>query len=489
MAKILFIESELRNEKLGIMYLSAALKKAGHETLLCWLEREDVHALIGSFAPDFLAFSLVTGAHTSLIRLAAELKQRYGVKVAAGGPHATFFPGEIPLEAADFVVVGQGERALLDIVEGRAHERELSYPLQDLDTIAFPDRELFYRYPEFRNNAMKNVITCRDCPYSCSYCYNHTWKEKYRGEPHFLQRRSVDNVLSELVAIKQSYPVEQFLFIDDNFLYHRDWVKEFCVRYPAEVGVPFLCSFSLNLFDEEILGDLKGAGLCMVNFALESADPRVQREILNRGHVKNDHIERGVQLLRSFGIKTRMQNMIGLPVADSLADALNTLAFNKRNKVDDSWVSIFQPYPNTRLAAYCSEKGYSAAEPECADSFFDRSCLTIDHPEEIRRLQKWWYFLIRYDLDGESVAKLLQVEFDEETGDELQNLRYEFSRNYLYGLKDQNPRLEHDWPRIEADFGGAAAFPRLKPLIGRYRLAYGLVEIMTRLRLPETLTF
>jgi len=490
MAKILFIESDLRNEKLGIMYLSAALKSAGHDTMLCWLEREDLHDLMASYAPDFVAFSLVTGTQKMLLALATELKQRYGVRVIVGGPHVTFFPDGIPEQAADHLVIGQGEKAIVDIVEQRVQQRVVSYNLCDLDTLAFPDRELFYRYPEFRDNGMKNIITCRDCPYSCSYCYNHTWKQKFHGQPNFMQRRSVANVLAELAEIKERYPVKRFLFIDDNFLFNRDWVKQFCRSYPVQIGLPFLCSFSLNLFDEGILTDLKNAGLFMVNFALESADPKVQHEVLNRGHVKNEHIEKGICLLRSYGVKTRMQNMIGLPVQNSLEDALNTLAFNKKNMVDDSWVSIFQPYPNTKLAAFCSENGFSApGSTECADSFFDRSCLNIDHPEEIKRLQKWWYFLIRHDIDPATVAKLLQLPFDEEHGDELQNLRFEFSRNYLYGLQDQNPRLEHDWPRIEADFGGLAAFPRLKSLIRRYSLSYGLVEIIVKFELPESFTF
>lgn len=490
MAKILFIESDLRNEKLGIMYLSAALKKSGHDTLMCWIEREDIHEVMVSYAPHFVAISLTTGAHASLLALAADLKQKYRVKVVVGGPHATFFSGEISEEAADYVVIGQGERALVDIVERRVQRRVVSYDFDDLNEMAFPDRDLFYRFTEFRDNPMKNVITCRDCPYSCSYCYNHSWKEKFRGQAHFLQRRSVDNVLDELAEIKKSYVVERFLFIDDNFLFNRGWVKEFCLRYPEEIGLPFLCSFSLNLFDEEILTDLKNAGLFMVNFALESADPDVQRKILTRGHVKNEHIEKGVSLLRSYGIKTRMQNMIGLPVNNSLEDALNTLAFNKRIKVDDSWVSIFQPYPNTKLAEYCIEHGFSNADGSvCAESFFDKSCIAIDHSEEIKRLQKWWYFIIRYEFEMTTVEKLLQIDFDEQCGNELQNLRYEFSRNYLYGLHDHNQRLEFDWNRIKADFGKASAFHRLESLIKRYGLSYGLVEILIKFDVQESFSF
>ena len=132
MAKILFIESDLRNEKLGIMYLSAALKNAGHDTRLCWIEREDVQGLMLSYAPDYVAFSLTTGVHKALLALAAELKNTYRVKVIVGGPHATFFPGDISEEAADYVVIGQGERSVVDIVEQRVPQRIVLYGLSDL---------------------------------------------------------------------------------------------------------------------------------------------------------------------------------------------------------------------------------------------------------------------------------------------------------------------------------------------------------------------
>lgn len=490
MPRVLFIETELRNEKLGIMYLSAALKRAGHETMLCWIEREDVRATIASFRPDFLALSLVTGSHKVLLALAAELKAEFGLPVVAGGPHATFFTEGVTPDSADFVVIGQGEGAIVDIVEGRVTNRLVRYGLADLESLPFPDREIFYRFPEFRDNPMKNVITCRDCPYSCSYCYNHTWKGKFKGEQHFLQKRSVDSVLAEIAQLKERYRLEQILFIDDNFLFERKWVEEFCARYPAAVGVPFLCSFSLNLLDEELLARLKDAGLFMVNFALESADPAVQKDVLCRGHVKNEQIIQAIALLRKYGIKTRMQNMIGLPVRESLADALNTLAFNKEHQVDDSWVSIFQPYPGTRLADYCFEHGYIAdAENSYADSFFDKSCITIDHPEEIRRLQKWWYFIIRYAMSDATVKRLLSIDFDEATGNALQNLRYEFSRNYLYGLEEENPNLQHDWDGISGRYAGHPGFPRLKPLFRQYQLSNRLVDILMGSTLPEALTF
>ena len=53
--RILFIEHNLRNEKMGIMYLSASLKHRGHITDLVQTDKEDLSYKIRNFKPDFVA--------------------------------------------------------------------------------------------------------------------------------------------------------------------------------------------------------------------------------------------------------------------------------------------------------------------------------------------------------------------------------------------------------------------------------------------------
>lgn len=489
MARVLFIESNLRNEKLGIMYLSSVLKQKGHSAMLCWYEKDDIHDLIRSFSPDFIGFSVMTGSHRRLFEIAKEIKKSYGIKVVVGGPHATFFANEINEDIADYIVVGQGERAIIEIVEGRVSERIVKFDFMDLDKIPFPDRSLFYRYPEFRDNPMKNIITCRDCPYSCTYCYNHSWKGMFKQQKTFLQRRSVDNVISEALELKNSYPLEKILFLDDNFLVNEKWVDEFCVKFKNAVGIPFLCSLSANLIDEDSIIKLKDAGLFMVNFAIESADPNVQRDVLKRGHVNNEEIIEAIAMLKKHGIKTRMQNMIGIPVKESLKDALNTLQFNKQYQVEDSWVSIFQPYPNTKLAEYSLQNGFikTGEGVSFADSFFDKTCLEIDHPNEIKRLQKWWYFIINYNISPETIDTLLKIEFSELIGDALQSVRFEFSKKYLYGIETGDDILQHDWKLISGKYSEYKNFSKWEGFFRQYQICNKLCDVLIDIDIPDAL--
>ena len=129
--------------------------------------------------------------------------------------------------------------------------------------------------------------------------------------------------------------------------------------------------------------------------------------------------------------------MIGLPIENPLKDALNTLKFNMKNKVDDSWVSIYQPYPKTKLGEYCLEHGFVKGDllNSCADSFFDESRLNIPDKEKIQRLQKWWYFIIEQNMPMDLVNLLLEIPLTKDNMDKLQKLRYEHSRRKLYKIK------------------------------------------------------
>ncbi|MEW6221249.1 MAG: radical SAM protein [Thermodesulfobacteriota bacterium] len=443
MARVLFVEHRLRNEKLGIMVLSAVLKQHGHETALVQTAQEDLDAVLDAFAPDWIAFSVMTGEHQRALATARAIKERRPVTTLFGGPHCSFFP-EIGAEpGVDYVIQGAGEEIILEVLAGRLSPGVFRGNLvRDMDRLPFADRDLLYGEPRFRDNPIKNVMTLRDCPYNCAYCYNHLWKSLYADQRDGLfRRRSVENVLAEIAAIRERFPLAKINFLDDNFLFDGAWVESFCQAYRQEVGLPFLINVRANLVEERTVQMLREAGCEMVNFALESADPEVQRKILNRGAFTNEGVIRSIELFHLHGIRIRMQNMIGLPVPDPLADAMNTLRFNLEHRVEDSWVSIFQPYPRTRLAEYAVEHGFlkDASLDACAESFFDESRLVIPDRDKLNRLQKWWYFIVRHQLPEPVIDLLLELPMTREQGERLLATRFAMSRRYFYGLPDQAP--------------------------------------------------
>ncbi len=444
--RVLFIERNLRNEKLGIMYLSASLKANGHHADLIQIDKEDIDQKIASYQPDYIAFSITSGEHIAALKTAHDIKQRYHIPNIFGGPHCTFFPEIASDPVTDYVIQGQGEQAILDVVEGRVskglHKADMT---KSLDSFPFPDRDIFYQYAEFRDNPIKNVITSRSCPYRCAYCYNHSQIELTKIDhetKEWFNRRSVDNVIEEINEIQANYRLEKIIFIDDSFIQSKKWLIEFLDKYSEKVSLPWLCSLRANCFNEDLAKKMYDAKLEMINYAIESADPHVQQHILNRGNIKNSDILRAIRLFGQFGVRARMQNMIGLPLKNTLEDALNTLQFNLHFKVTDAWCSIFQPYPRTALGKYCLEHGYVSEDnvDACHESFFDKSILDIDNKNEIFSLQKLWYFIVEGDIPLDLVQILIRGEISDALADELQELRYACSRKKLYGI--QSPQTE-----------------------------------------------
>ncbi len=445
--RVLFLERNLRNEKLGIMYLAGALKQRGHDADLIQTDKENLDTRIRAYRPDFIAFSITTGEHVYALQMARDIKARYGTPNIFGGPHCTFFP-EIAFDSnVDFVVQGQGERAIIDIVEGRVpagfHKAEMAVHLDDLPR---PDRDIFYQYKEFRDNPMKNVITSRACPYKCSYCFNHSQLALSRIDDEtkrWFDRRDVSNVTAEINELRDTYGLEKVLFLDDSFIQSRSWLDAFLTGYTNDVRLPWLCSLRVNCLDERLARRMFESRLEMVNYAIESADPDVQQRLLHRGHISNGDVIHAIALFDEYGVRARMQNMIGLPLSNPLEDAFNTLQFNMRHRVTDAWCSIFQAYPRTALGQYCLDHHYISADQlrHCSESFFDESRLNIDNRRELYALQKLWYFAIDANLPLDLVQILVRGRFTAETGDLLQQLRFRCSRKKLYGIDDANAAL------------------------------------------------
>jgi radical SAM superfamily enzyme YgiQ (UPF0313 family) len=91
--------------------------------------------------------------------------------------------------------------------------------------------------------------------------------------------------------------------------------------------------------------------------------------------MSNEDIVRAFRLCREYGIKTVSTNMTSLPDED-LPALLDSIKINARARPTCMQVSTYHPYPNTRLYAYCEEKGYLSGRH--VDTIFDgRSALDI----------------------------------------------------------------------------------------------------------------
>jgi anaerobic magnesium-protoporphyrin IX monomethyl ester cyclase len=393
---------------LGIGYLSAYLKLEGHQTALLHLVRppgeEEFKERLAATSPDLVAFSSTTHLFPHVRRWSAWARQRLpGVPLVGGGAHATIDPEDALLSSSlDMVCLGEGEEALAELCaalqEGRDHRRVTSFwvkdgggvirnpvrpLLEDLDSLPFPDREIFDP-ADFceQQHERGTLMASRGCPYNCSYCSNHVQKKVYPNPEKYVRFRSVDNVMREIrsiIAGDREGRLQYIRFDDDILTLDREWFRELARRYREEVDLPFVCNSRVNLMDEETARLFAEAGCRVVCMGIESGNSRLRREVLNRP-MREDQIIKAFHLCREHGMKTVSTNMTGLP-EEGVAELLDTIKLNARARPDCMQVSVFHPYPHTRLYQVCREKGLLSGRH--VDTIFDgRSALDDPRFEE-----------------------------------------------------------------------------------------------------------
>jgi radical SAM superfamily enzyme YgiQ (UPF0313 family) len=428
MNRIAFVQN-LTYEYLGVMYLSAALKQAGHCAEVFILEGNEKELIrdVVNFQPSVVAFSVTTGIHKWAVEFAASLKQVYQTLTMFGGPHPTFFPELIENPSVDIICRGEGELAIVDIanklnaeksiedtlncqfkLDGQIKRNDLRPLIEDLDSIPNPDREIYRaKYPYLRKSQAA-FMAGRGCPFGCSFCFNHALQKLYQGCGRFIRFRDPEKVIQEIMEAKSRWNLRTVYMQDDTFILNKRWVQKFSELYRKQVKLPMLCLVRADLVDEDIVSALKYAGVKNVFFGIESGDETLRNELLNKG-VSNEDIYRTASLLKKYGISFRTYNMVGLP-DETLEQALKTVQINADIRTNFPWCSVFHPFPGTKLGEFAVNSNIITRSPEDAPpSFFKESIISLPQSNEIINLQKLFFYGVKFPWLMPLIKRLIQL--------------------------------------------------------------------------------
>ena len=406
--KILFLIESFIVEPLGIGYLSSVLKREGY---VVDITRPDVMWKdLSNLKPDIMAISTTTGQHIRYLMLAREIKRCHPeIKIVFGGAHPTYFPEIAEEDCVDFIIRGEGEISFLKLVKaielGMEQEKPIEPLIEDLDTIPFPDRELIYKYPENYNNPIKNVFTSRGCPFSCTYCYLSAFRELYKDQ-RVLRYRSIDNIMAECLELKEKYPTKFIFFADDEFAISNERLQEFSDKYKKEIRIPFHCQLRIDCLTEEKVKTLKEAGCYSITLAIESGN-QVTRWVVLDKKITDKQIIKGVELLKKYDLRFRIENIIGLP-GELIENALTTLKLNTRCGGTYNWVSLYQPYPKTKLGELCKTMNlFDGKTDGFKGNFFEDTVLAINKKNEFINLQRLFAVFSFFKVPGWLVKLLI----------------------------------------------------------------------------------
>lgn len=394
------------DESLAIEVLSACLKRAGHETELLFdpmlfanstsRTTSPVLARLFSFraqqlefvrqqAPDLIAFSVVGADYAWARTFARQIRGVSAAPILFGGRHPTAVPEVVArLPEVDFVCVGEGDEAIVELadalergadttaipniwsVQGGALHANPPRPLiMELDSLPWPDKDLFYRYvPAWAQGYTAQGR--RGCLNACSYCGNNAMRKMYLGEDEFeskryLRLRSVDNLLAELSGQHRRYGFKLIRFVDDDFASVPDWLDEFADKFPRALpGVLYKIFINPHSVSLRTVRALERSNCAQVQMGVQSVNTETRRNHLRRYYSQETLIE-AIRLLSESRMIVYNDIILGLPW-ETQEQQRRTIDFYLDHPIDYVGAYFLQFFPDTELTQAALGEGFLDAE-------------------------------------------------------------------------------------------------------------------------------
>lgn len=361
-------------QPLGLMYLAAVIRRAGHETpriVDMRFQEKSISQELEAYKPDVVGVSGFTQDFNLIKEVSREVKtQNPEMPLIIGGPHASAVRervfDEIP---ADISVVGEGEDTVLELLDAMENGRDLEgipgtlarnngevitgpprEPINDLESLPFPAWDLipmekYSRDPRFvhiraRQDFM-SIFTSRSCPYQCIYCHQIFGKG--------FRARSSESVLSEIRELHDRYGISEIEIWDDVFNLERERAEQILraiAESPMDLKIAFRNGVRGDRLDAKMLRLMRDAGVYHIAFAIEAGSERMQSVIK-----KNLNIERTLEAIREAAqlkMFTRGFFMLGFPT-ETREEIQETINVAVRSDLHLASFFIANPFPNTEL--------------------------------------------------------------------------------------------------------------------------------------------
>ncbi len=358
--KVVLVHGRFFNswEALGLGYIGAYLKK--HRPGIdidffqgCFDNEEQVYR--ASQTADIVGFSCTSPTFSWVVEVVTKIKQSNPrVHVVIGGYHASALPYQcLAGGLIDQVVVGEGERAMLEIVDGN-REPVIYGNRVGFDELSWPDRSLIRANRNMdvakRDNGFRiTSFQChRACPFGCVYCADGRSKALYQGcSDKRPWSREVEDTLDEIERTVNDYGIGQVKFCDPTWNIDVDWVISFSKRKAERnIVVDFYPYIHARLVTQEMTDYMAAANCRKVAMGIESGSPKVLRQV-GKG-IDTSHVRHARSCFKNSGIAVRGFFILGMP-CETHGDLEMTEAFAAELDLDEYGFTILCPYPGTWL--------------------------------------------------------------------------------------------------------------------------------------------
>jgi radical SAM superfamily enzyme YgiQ (UPF0313 family) len=341
-----------------MLLLAAQLEKVGIGVDLVDLNTSefDPRMLEGKMAFGTTATTPLYPAARRLLGAVTEFEQHSGRRIQkiVGGPHVTAVGEDVLGDGWTTACAGEGELIVADIVGQQRTGLVVGGLVEKLDELPYPARHLltpqhYSREEDGQTRPRASVITTRGCPFSCIYC-----AQEVKGGRR-VRNRSIENVIGEVDEVIEKYGVRDLVFYDDTFTLDKKRTIALCDELSSR-RISFRCAERVDAVDSEVLRAMARAGCQNISYGLESADPRVLKEIHKGSKVSAERAAEVVRQTQDAGIEARVFFMFGFPW-DSWDSVKANLEFLEQAQPKAARLSFLVPMPGSELYHRAKEFG------------------------------------------------------------------------------------------------------------------------------------
>jgi anaerobic magnesium-protoporphyrin IX monomethyl ester cyclase len=331
---------------LSLSYLAAVLAQEGIEVkildfLVTHYDPKKLRRDLEEYRPQLVGATCVTLNYPVARRMLKVCKAfDPHIFTVIGGPHVTFALEETLLHSPwiDAIVIGEGEMTLVELARAVEEGKDIhnvhgiafadggvvvktspQAPIENLDQLPLPARELL---PMARYRALGTpctVITSRGCPYSCIFC---SGRRMFGPKVRF---RSPGLVVDEIEKLQRDFGLAKINIVDDTFTLNHNHTRAVCEEMlRRNLKLKWSVFARVDRISEDLAQLMNRAGCEWILFGVESADEGILRTI--RKGITPDEVRRGVKMAAEAGINVFNSFIFGLP-GESRETAHKSLAF------------------------------------------------------------------------------------------------------------------------------------------------------------------
>ena len=387
-------------DSFAIRTLHAVLKKAGFNVNSIFFKRENLNntmnpptgdeiktltRLVKEFKPLFVGISVRSTLFKLACEITKEIKKEVNTLVVFGGIHSTIRPEQC-IRVADIVCIGEGEGPIVELAiklskgekidniqslwvkkEDKIIKNDVHPLIQELDSLPFPDFSNENKFLVEMGRVLPLIdpdliatyclMTSRGCPFSCTYCCNNTLRRIFKGKGKYVRRRTVENVIEELVQAKKMFKnLTYIVFFDDVFTFDINWIRKFCEEYKNAVNLPFFFYCHPKATNEEIMPLLKDTGAMNTTMGIQTGSEEIRHKYFER-YDTSEEIIKASQILHKHKINCAYDVILDNPL-ETEEDKRET--FNLLLRLPRPFrlhTHTLTHFPETKLTNLLLEKG------------------------------------------------------------------------------------------------------------------------------------